>query len=113
MAHERMLIVEDSPAAARAMATIFRARGWRTTTAATLAEALAGLDDEPDCIVLDLMLPDGDGERVLEEARRRGLPCRVAVATGVSDSARLAALAAWKPEAVLRKPIDPRQVCRA
>ena len=56
---------------------------------AVLARAAASLDLlsgglEPDCMILDLMLPDGEGEAVLREVRERHLRTHVAVCTGTA-----------------------------
>ena len=39
-------------------------------------------EPEPCFLILDLMLPDGDGVAVLEGVRQRGLRTLVAVCTG-------------------------------
>jgi DNA-binding NarL/FixJ family response regulator len=80
--------------------------------ASTLADAFALLDNGPDWLILDLMLPDGDGERVLQTLRSSGSPTRVIVTTGVFDAQRLQEVSRLLPEAVLRKPIDVRQLLR-
>ena len=78
------------------------------SVAGTLAEGLRCLDTEPEpcCLVLDLGLPDGDGEAVLRQVRDKGFRTRVVVATGVVDQGRLKALAELGLDALLTKPID-------
>ena len=49
--------------------------------------ALPLLDHNPNAIVLDLMLPDGNGGVLLETIRARQLSMRVVVTTGLSDHA--------------------------
>ncbi len=109
----RLLIVEDNAVSRRAMETLLRLRGWQVSSAATLAEALTMLDPAPDCIILDLMLPDGCGESVLELVRERNLHSRVIVTTGCHDVARNEAVARLRPHTFLHKPLDFSQVCRA
>jgi len=101
-----ILIVDDDPAA-RALARIFDRRGWSVESATSVAEALQKLDPPPDCVVLDLMLPDGDGETVLRAIRARGLPTRVVIVTATADLARVAALG---PVTVLLKPLAAEAV---
>jgi two-component system, OmpR family, response regulator CpxR len=67
---------------------------------------IALIDSAPAFVVLDIMLPDGDGIQILQAIRDRKIPVRVAVVTGLGDPARLAAIAALNPDALLRKPID-------
>ena len=85
--------------------------------AATVAEGLDLLDPPPDCLVLDLMLPDGGGEAILRKVREDDLPTRVvAVTTGSNDPARLAVVKELNPDVLLSKPIDPSvllRVCEA
>src|SRR5687767_4674040 len=103
----RVLIVEDDPHSRKALATLFRRSGWRPIQAATVAEGVAGLDPAPDCAVLDLRLPDGDGEAILRKIRRESIPVRVvAVVSGESDPSRLGEVAELKPDLMVRKPID-------
>ena len=102
----RTLIVEDDRTSRRALERLLRAHDHEACSAATLAEALAVVRAwRPECVVLDLMLPDGTGTAVLELVRREALPVRVAIATGahgaiVSEAELLA------PDAVFRKPLD-------
>ena len=66
----RILIIEDEPALARALAITLNARGYETEVAVTGA---AGLDlvasSHPDLILLDLGLPDLDGMSILQAVR--------------------------------------------
>jgi two-component system, OmpR family, response regulator RegX3 len=68
----RILYVEDEPAIAEPMARALERAGFEAITARTAAEALA-LDErlQPDLVLLDLALPDGDGRDVCREVRRR------------------------------------------
>jgi CheY-like chemotaxis protein len=102
----RLLLVEDDGPSARALSRLLRKRGWDVTAAAGVRAAIAALDDRPDVALLDLMLPDGDGEAVLRAIRDRALPCRAVVMTGVPAGDRLRRLADLAPDAVLEKPLD-------
>jgi two-component system OmpR family response regulator len=113
MGRRRVLIVEDHPPTRGTLKRIFARNGWEASTAATVAEGLEALDPPPDCVVLDLKLPDGDGEAILRKIRAVGLPTRVVVVTaGVSDPDRWAEVARLRPEAVLQKPIEAEVLCR-
>jgi CheY-like chemotaxis protein len=108
----RVLVVEDDRVSRRALSRLFAARGWEVAEAATLAEGFEALDPPPSCIVLDLMLPDGDGAELLRHVRATGLPTRVVVATGIEDQRRLQAIARLRPDSLIRKPIDFDVLCR-
>lgn len=101
-----MLLVEDDIISASALATILRRRGFEVSHVASVAGAVQPLGDQPAFVILDLMLPDGDGALVLSEIRQRGLSARVMVITAVSDPDRLRAVASLSPEIVMQKPID-------
>lgn len=105
-------MVEDDPASAAAMRALFEKRGWEVFAAGTLAEALPQLGSKPNWVILDLMLPDGDGEYILEKIREIGTGARVVVTTGVFDEQRLRAVKDLGPHAVLIKPINVRELLR-
>ena len=65
----RVLVVDDEPQFLRALTTNLRGAGYEVETATTAADALAAAGMRPpDAIVLDLLLPDGDGDRGLPRA---------------------------------------------
>ena len=88
-----------------ALRGILKLRGCDVVVATTVAEALDALTHGLDAMILDLALPDGDGEVVLERLRGAGGTQPVAVTTGVSDAGRIAAVERLRPTALLRKPI--------
>jgi two-component system, OmpR family, alkaline phosphatase synthesis response regulator PhoP len=84
----RVLIVEDNRNLAHGLRTNLEFEGHRAEIAADgesgLRRALSG---EHDIVVLDLMLPELDGFRVLESLRREGNPIPVLVLTARGDEA--------------------------
>jgi CheY-like chemotaxis protein len=67
--------------------------GWGVCLSPTVSEALNLLEHglEPDCLILDLKLPDGDGAAVLRKVLDAGLKTHVTVCTGDTDPMRLIA----------------------
>ncbi len=66
----RVLVVEDEPDLAEVVGGVLRYEGWQVRTVATCRAAVeAGREFGPDVVVLDVMLPDGDGLTVLRELR--------------------------------------------
>ena len=67
----RVLVVDDEPQIVRGLKVILRNAGYRVDEATTKKEALDAVSVRPpDAIVLDLVLPDGDGVDVATEIRR-------------------------------------------
>jgi two-component system KDP operon response regulator KdpE len=108
------LIVEDDAATRRGLGVLFARRGWDVRSTSTVAGALAllGHAPPPDFLLLDLGLPDGAGEAVLEVVKGAGLGTRVVVCTGTADPLRLIRLRALGPDLTLFKPLDPDVICR-
>jgi two-component system KDP operon response regulator KdpE len=67
---DRVLVVDDEASILRVVAANLRARGYEALTAASGAAALTAIETrQPDCIVLDLGLPDVGGLEVLRRLR--------------------------------------------
>jgi two-component system KDP operon response regulator KdpE len=84
MTSARVLVVEDEPHIVRALKIILRNAGYAVEPAETKADALASLAAHPpDAVVLDLVLPDGQGVEIVEDVRRWSrLPIVVLSAVG-------------------------------
>lgn len=68
----RVLIVEDEEAIARPLAAALRRNGFTPRIASTAAESISDLETwRPHVILLDVMLPDGDGRDVCRYVRAR------------------------------------------
>ncbi|MVO83568.1 response regulator [Streptomyces sp. p1417] len=67
-----VLVVEDEPSIADVLAITLRFHHFDVMTAGTVREALAMASrTRPDCALLDVMLPDGDGRALGQELRTR------------------------------------------
>ena len=91
---------------------LLAARGFEVVQALTLGEAIDRLDESFFAVLLDLMLPDGDGTQVLQRLRETNKPTKVIIMTGVNDTNRIGALRPWSPEGVLRKPVNLTELFR-
>jgi two-component system KDP operon response regulator KdpE len=80
----RVLVVDDEPQIVRGLKIILRSAGYAVEAAENKAEALALLAARPpDALVLDLVLPDGEGVEVCREVRQWSrLPIVVLSAVG-------------------------------
>ena len=87
---DRVLVVDDEPSILRVVAANLRARGYEALTAASGNAALTVIEtQQPDCIVLDLGLPDVDGLEVLRRLRA-WTTTPVVILTAVDDEHRRA-----------------------
>jgi two-component system KDP operon response regulator KdpE len=67
----RVLVVDDEPQIVRGLRVILTNAGYQVDEATSKREALDAVSVRPpDAIVLDLILPDGDGVEVATEIRR-------------------------------------------
>jgi DNA-binding response OmpR family regulator len=106
-------VVEDDLATHNALQLILQRRGWEVTVATTVADALNQLDESVSLVVLDLMLPDGDGLKVLKHIRAQGWAACVVVTTGVSDPLWLREARQLGADMILRKPIELKDLLAA
>ena len=64
---ERLLVVDDEPLIQRSLGELLRRRKYNVTIAGSIAEGEAELAREVfDLVILDVRLPDGDGQHFLE-----------------------------------------------
>jgi two-component system KDP operon response regulator KdpE len=88
-----ILIVEDDEAARVAIASNLRARGHEVDEAGDVREALRLWDvRRPDLILLDLGLPDLDGQAVILRVRREATTPIIVVSARGREEDRVAAL---------------------
>ena len=70
---ERILIIEDETPMRTALADVLEGEGYRALTAADGESGLRkAVDEKPDLILLDIMMPKLDGFAVCAELRRLG-----------------------------------------
>ena len=86
---KRLLVIDDEPGLRQALTMYFQSRGHVVDSAANAADGMQlASASEYDALLLDLRLPDDDGDNVLRQLERIGrLPRRVVFATGDPESA--------------------------
>ena len=100
----RLLVIEDQASIRVAAASLLRAHGHDVREAATVAAALAALEDStPEAVILDLAL-DAPSAALHERLRECGAP--VLVVSGVEEerAATVAEAFGWQ---LLAKPFEP------
>jgi two-component system response regulator RegX3 len=70
MPRRRILLVEDEVSISEPLASALEREGFATIVAPTVTEGLAAFRTRsPELVLLDVMLPDGDGREVLRQIR--------------------------------------------
>lgn len=76
----RVLVVDDEPDIVYMVKVILRSAGFEVASASGVGDAITQLShDEPDLVLLDLRLGDGDGWQVLAEMKADGRTGRIPV----------------------------------
>ena len=72
MARRRILVIEDEDAISEPLAEALEREGFDADVAGSAAEGIERFQARrPDLVLLDVMLPDGDGRDVLRDIRSR------------------------------------------
>lgn len=90
---KKLLIVEDEPVLLKDLQDKFTKEGYEVLTARDGQEGLAlAMQNHPDLILLDIVMPVMDGMTMLYELRKDewGKNAEVVLLTNLSDSARIA-----------------------
>jgi two-component system alkaline phosphatase synthesis response regulator PhoP len=83
-----ILLIEDNPGFAEGLRQNLEFDGYRVTVAADVASSSRALTaDPPDLIILDLMLPDGNGYDVLRTIREHDSVTPVLLLTALAEEA--------------------------
>ena len=107
----RILMIEDDARLAAMVAEDLGRSGLDVETAGTAAEGLARLARGPfDLVLLDLMLPDGDGLDVCRRIRAAGSAVPVVMLTAKGDPTDRVVGLELGADDYLAKPFDPREL---
>lgn len=106
----RILIVEDDPSIRGQTAVLLRDEGYETDEAATGDEALERFERRPpDCVLLDIMLPDIEGFEVCRSMRARSAVPIIMVTARTDTFDVVAGLEAGADDYVT-KPFEPKEL---
>ncbi len=106
----QVLLVDDDQSFVSATAELLRLHGHKAATADSLGAARAAMQRQrPDLLLLDLMLPDGNGLELLDELKD-ALPQRIAIITGHPGIKSLIRGVSGPSVSYLTKPIESRDL---
>jgi two-component system response regulator RegX3 len=109
----RILLVEDEESISEPFARALAREGFDATVARTAADALKlAAQIDPQLVLLDLMLPDGDGRDVARELRRRSdMPIIMLTARG-TETDRVVGLELGADDYVVKPFSGPEVIAR-
>lgn len=110
MSGAHILLVDDDPAILRAVRRALEAQGFAVRSAGTGKEALAAFREfRPDVILLDLLLPDGDGIDICRRIRDEATTPVIVLSAVGDDQRKVLALDSGADD-YITKPFSPRKL---
>lgn len=105
-----ILVVEDDLLMRRTLQEILQPEGFAVTLVGTIAEAIGEVNRQPfDLVLLDLILPDGDGLDACARIRKRHRMPIVILSTRTQLEDRVAGLAIGADDYIV-KPFEPSEM---
>ena len=111
----RILLVDDEEMLLEIGSEMIEFLGYSVQTAQGGLECLKILENDQDfdLVILDMAMPDLDGQQTLAEIQKRSLAKRVIISSGFNlDSDRDAILAAERVVGALNKPFNLNELSR-
>lgn len=105
-----ILVVDDEEAITGALTVLFDQAGYRVLVAHSGAEGLALLQEQPDLIILDIMMPGVDGYEVARRVRGRTEYVPIVMLTAKDQSWEKVAGLERGADAYITKPFAPGEL---
>jgi FixJ family two-component response regulator len=110
----RIAVVDDDPFVLRGLRRLLRSAGFDVDIYASGAEFLnAEADDEPDCVILDLHMPQTTGFEVQAQLAKRGRSTPVIVITGDDTPEAQSRALRLGAKGYFGKPVDKKTLLAA
>ena len=108
---ERILVLDDDHEVAAFLAEFLEGRGYQVVTAHTGADGLAIVrEGRVGLLLLDLKLPDMDGNRVMEEVQKLASPPDIVCVTGATSLDSAIKAVEGGTAGYILKPVDPSRL---
>lgn len=107
---KRILLVDDEQSITSALSLLFERSGYEVVVAGNGRVALERLDDNPDLVVLDIMMPGMDGFEVARRIRERPSYIPILMLTAKDTSLDKVTGLELGADAYLTKPFEPGEL---
>lgn len=106
--YKKILVIEDNHAILDVITLILQSESYKVTGLNKSVDMMANIDQHnPDLLILDIMLPDGDGRELLKQLREhhttQNLPVLMISAKYTAENVEHGE---YKPNGFLPKPFD-------
>jgi len=105
-----ILLVEDDKNLCESLSKFLAGEGYTVTVAASLSEARLQKNLQPSLILLDWMLPDGQGVDLLREIRKKNVTTPIILLTSRSDLVDKVLGLEMGANDYITKPFEPREL---
>src|SRR4051812_45136689 len=106
----RILVVEDHENLRSSLRSCFESEGFEVLTAENLATARLKVKEHPDLVVLDWMLPDGQGLDLLTDIKKSSQNIPVVFLTARVDTVDKVIGLELGASDYITKPFEPREL---
>jgi DNA-binding NtrC family response regulator len=106
-----ILVVDDEPGMRRYLQTVLELDSYRVSTAADGEEALSKIQrDQPDVVILDMVMPGPDGLETLRRIRETRPTTKVVMLSCVRDTRKVAMAMRLGAQDYLSKPVQKEEM---
>ena len=111
MSAAHILVVDDEPGMRRYLQTVLELESYRVSTACDGEEALSKLQrDQPDVVLLDMVMPGPDGLETLRRIREARPTTKVVMLSCVRDTRKVAMAMRLGAQDYLSKPVQKEEM---
>jgi DNA-binding response OmpR family regulator len=107
---KKLLLVEDEDNLSASLLQFLTKESYEVSLAKTLSEARHKVKDQPELVILDWMLPDGEGVELLKEWRKADLALPVILLTARAEVIDKVLGLELGANDYLTKPFEPREL---
>ena len=106
---EKVLIVDDEMEICFLLSSILKSKGYETATAGNLKDALIEVENfEPQYVILDVNLPDGEGFDIVPELKERDV--KIIVITARDGNNEVLRAKELEVDEFVRKPFNAEYI---